>query len=281
MVGRFIDLADGRTGNSIRYGNRVFSRHVFEEAPSAPYRRCDVDYAVLAHRREHIGGEDRHIWSCGGIGLLGTLSNAVLLFDDLRRRRVVQQIRELAPWHPRHRPEDHFEVCVRVDVRGGERLAGFLDSLARGDGSAFDYRVDAVAIGTEDGGKQVYLREADEPDLELEASPTGSGGSVRRRNGDSWIQLTKPRFDLLRLLALDPKNGDRKVLFRELGILGSDEDREPTLQEKNRLSKLTHDINKCLSDDRLLGLKGARAVRLDKKADRYTLGALKIVLRGS
>ena len=279
MAGRFVDLADGRAGDSIRYGNRIFSRHVFEESPTAPYRRCDVDYAVLVHRRETINGEDRDLWCCGGIGLLGTLCNAVLLFDAVRRRRLVTQIRELAPWHPRHCPEDHFEACIRIDVRGGERLSGFLDAVTRGDRHAFDFRVDAVALGTEDGGKDVYLREKNDPDLEIECAESGHGGRVRRCNGGTWIRVSPSRFELLRLLAEDPNNGKRQALLRHFNILGPKEDREATAQEKNRLAKLAFDLSKFLSDDRLLGSKGNRSVRLDKKADCYTLGTLRVLVR--
>lgn len=258
FYGQFQDFSDGTTSNTIVYDEKYFfTRHELEPHRH-PYRRCDVDYGVLMCRRSRTDG--RLLVAIAGLGTLGTLGLMLILTDDERRRTFVSQVRELAPPHPDMRPEESFEICVRIAVAGDEQLASFLND------PAFIFRVDAVAVA----GAKTKVREEFGSELILTPYPGDDdrrSGTVRLP-GSAPVRLPPARFALLRRLVEQPAEASPRKLMDHLAN-GKRVRKTLSNVERVRLAKLVHDLNINLGQ--IPGLQGTRLVRFDRKQNRYVL----------
>ena len=273
MYGRFIDPNTGQTGNSVGYGpprgGRFFTQHELEE-PFGRYCRCDRDYGILMLRREGVGEDTRTLVAIAGLGALGTLLLTVILTDDTRRRRLIEQAGALAPLGRHHLPRQGIEICVRVQVPDEEQLTTLLNGLSSG-APAFDFRVDAVAVAMEDGKRDVRIRAARSTHVELQTGDaSGRGGHVRLAHTGQPVALSARRFALLRRLVEAPDQATKDALCRHLGLMkkrrgGRAQPNYATLQ------KLVFDLNKNLKKDHAVGERNLRLVYFDRKKGRYVL----------
>src|SRR5437867_629539 len=203
---RFVDI-DGRLGDTVVYGKRVLRRQEFDPSPDQ-LRRVKVDYGVVAFRKGEVGFEERRLLGIAGLSSLGTLCMTLLLVDDGLRQRLVEQVRELLPWHPTLRPDESFEICVRVDVENEQRSANFLNE------PIFEFTVEAVAI---EGG-DLRLRE---DRVELVLHPRGNGRlrDTVSASGTAEVTLTRTRFGLLQALVVREGAATAEELCHDLGLL--------------------------------------------------------------
>jgi hypothetical protein len=253
--GRFLDPGNGTTGHSIRYQGRLFTRHELETPPEH-FRRCDLDYGILLHRRERIGDEEHRVVTIGGLSTLGTLGLTLILTDDARRAELIRQVRELAPWRPEHRPEESAEICVRIRVAGEDQLANILNHP-----EFITFRVEAVAIPPD----EVHLRDDDEVELVLLPQRQGRRGGVVRVPGAAEVKLSRARFALLRLLVEGHAPATIDELRRGLELGGTGD------KARASLAKLVHDTNLSLRS--IPGLQHSRLVRFrrSERGEGYAL----------
>jgi hypothetical protein len=273
-IGRFCDPNTGRTGGTIQYsmgGSRYFLSRRELDGSTGPHHRCDVDYGVLLCRQDE-GSDGRRLVSIGGLSTLGTLGLAVLLANDHHRERLRSQVRELAPWRPRHRADRGFEMCVRIEATGEERLSNLLNGLDQKDGALpFDYRVEAVAVETNEGSPAVHIRQPKGPEVEILPPEKGrKGGRLRLGGTGPHLKLSALRFRLVKELVEAPEGATTEHLCQILGYY------DPAVEElsarhRQRLTKLVHDTNRALSVMGLTGSAGRRPVRNDRKIARYIL----------
>jgi hypothetical protein len=274
-AGKFLDPKTGESADTIKYGDRRYTRRFLEEPPFSPFRRCDRDYGVFMLRQHGSGADQRTIVSIGGLGSLGTLILMFLLHDESFRRELARAINKLVKWTVHHRPEQQFEICVRVEVDGEERLSRLLDALSRGERDAFDYRLEVVAVGTEGGKPDLFYRDEDHSDLELRID--SDGGSLRAAGKTTWVRIAPLRFAVLRALVEDPQHSTPADLCRRLNFIPADR-AEPDGRQRNNLSRIIHDLNADLRSENLLGRRFTRAVRHCKKDGRYLLDGIQVTV---
>jgi hypothetical protein len=280
--GEFVDPNNGRLGSSIRYDKtHLFSRRALEEQYQFwPYRRCDTDYGLLFYLGEGVGGGQGVRLAIGGLGSLGTLLLAVILTDDRLRHRLVEQVEELSPSAPHHRPDEQAEICVRVQVDGDKQLANLVNDLnefaAGRRACPFDFQVVAVGVASDaEPGKAKCVRDPSTVELQLKPSTSRrGGGEVRVVNGQSWVSLPRQRFALLRQLLTEPEKATIDALCRQLGFRkkASKAPRDTASQEKAErgcLAKLVHDLNESLRKAVFLGNPPRALIRYSKKRRRY------------
>jgi hypothetical protein len=271
-AGKFLDPKTGEPANTIRFGDRSYTRRFLEEPPFSPFRRCDRDYGVFL-LRQHGSGADQHtIVSIGGIGSLGTLIMMFLLHYDAFRRELAREINKLVRWKVHHRPEKQFEICVRVEADGEEGLSKLLDAMSRGERDGFDYRLEVVEVGTEGGKADPFFRNEEHTDLELRME--SDGGSVRAAGKSKWVRMAPLRFAVLLALVEDPQHSTPADLCRRLSFMPADK-AEPDGRQRNNLSRIIHDLNADLSSENLLGPRFTRAIRHCKKDGRYLLDGIR------
>jgi hypothetical protein len=250
-VGQWCDPTNGKMGNSIRYGERTFTRHELPTPPDEHYRRCDKDYGVLLFRRNGSNGpdgdHDQRLAALAGLSTLATAGLALILCDDTHRRELIRQVQELAPWHADMRPEEWFEICVQISVAGEDGLKNFLN---RPD---FRFRVEAVAVA--EGGR-VMVRPPAETEFEL-LRGTDGGGIVRLAGGE--VPLSALRCQLVLHLR---DRAQRRSTIGDICRALYDKD---TYDEKahQKAVKLIHDTNRALT--RLPGLEHSKIVHCDKR----------------
>jgi len=265
--GRFVDPGDVTVGHSVRYEQRLFSRHELESAPGQ-LRRSDLDYGLLLYRRERTGETERRLVALAGLSTLGTLGLALILTDDARRRELVRQARELLPWRAELHPEESAELCVRIHVPSEEHLANLLNA------AEFAFRVEAVALAPGALGVQPQA----EAEMVLVPDAQRQGG-VLRLPGAAEVKLTRARFELLRMLVEEPSKATSSELCRRLGF-ASGSGKTALKRRSVRLAKLVHDLNASLHA--VPGLQAGRLVRFRKKQRRYALtGARATVVRAA
>ncbi|TMB49910.1 MAG: hypothetical protein E6J56_22540 [Deltaproteobacteria bacterium] len=265
--GRFVDPGDVTVGHSVRYDQRLFSRHELESAPGQ-LRRSDLDYGLLLYRRERTGETERRLVALAGLSTLGTLGLALILTDDARRRELVRQARELLPWRAELHPEESAELCVRIHVPSEEHLANLLNA------AEFAFRVEAVALAPGALGVQPQA----EAEMVLVPDAQRQGG-VLRLPGAAEVKLTRARFELLRMLVEEPSKATSSELCRRLGF-ASGSGKTALKRRSVRLAKLVHDLNASLRA--VPGLQAGRLVRFRKKQRRYALtGARATVVRAA
>jgi hypothetical protein len=256
LKARFIDAFDGRLGDSVLYGKRVFTQHGIEVTPE-PFRRCDVDYAVLSFHVADVGFQVRRLLGISGLSTLGTLGLTLILVDDDRRRELARQVREVCPWDAKLRPWNSFEICVRIQVNE-KHLADFLNR------PKFDFRVEVVAV---EGGES-RVRE-DRAELRL-GKLDGRHGTVTI--GGEMMKIPTRRFELL--LRLVQRNGEASAeeLCDDLG-LPLDGAAEADVKKKRRglLAKMVHDLNATFKD--IPGLPQGRVIQM--RGRRYVLAGVR------
>lgn len=260
-AGRWNDPADGTTGNSIQYGDVIFSRHELPTPPEHRQRRCDRDYGLLLFRGQFDAGDPlRRAVAVSGLSSFGTDCLMQVLCDDRLRAELLRQVRELASWQPEFRPEESFEICTQFQVDGEKQLADFLNR------PLFHFRVVAVAVA---GGKPFVRRPLD---LELELIPAPDGGGYVRRDGSSGVAIAPLRYKLLRYLVDNP--GRRKISELAKYIYGAASE-----EECKRLVKLLFDTNQSLR--RIPGLEHSHPIGSHKKRRTQPDSEGAYVLRGS
>jgi hypothetical protein len=273
-AGKFLNPRTGQSADTIRYGERRYTRRFLEEpAGTTPYPRCYRDYGVFMLRQHGSGSEQRTIVSIGGIGHLGTLIMMFLLYNDAFWRKLTQEIDKLVRWKVHHRPEKQFEICVRVEVDGEEGLSKLLDAMVQGKRDGFDYRLEVVAVGTEVGKAELFFRNDDEADLELRIE--SDGGSVRAASKTAgWVRMAPLRFAVLLALVEDPQRTTPADLCRRLKSMPADET-QPNDRQRNNLSRVIHDLNADLISDALLGPQFKRPIGYNKASGRYLLNGFR------
>jgi len=280
MCGRVFDHPDGRAGDTIRYGNRRFSRHSIDE-PAPGYRRYDSDYAVFVYRTLKIDGELRQAIALAGLGALGTLLLLVVLAHPRLRSELARQARRIAPLSAgRHKPEEWIEVLTRFEVRDRRRLGNLLNMLEeslrcpRHEESTFDFflsQVEAVAVATRDGGREIRFSDpSDLAKIALELQPFSGrkGGGLRRVDDGRSIDLPHMRFALLHQLVTVPDSSPEQLCE----VLEQERSRGETAEDPDgALRKLVHDLNNDLEP-----LVGSRPVQKCPKRLRYVLTGVRV-----
>lgn len=266
-VGRFCDLENGERALAIQYGWQRYERRVCDEPPFGRYRRSDRDYGIFMMRQQQNGAGYRTILSIGGIGSLGTLGLMVLLDDDECRRDLVTMVNDVVGWKDAHCPERHFEMCVRIEVPGRDRLDRLLHHASRRDPDLFEYGVEAVVVGSKEGKPELFFCQQVRADLYLKRGRDGSeAGEVRVGENGAWRPMAPQRFAVLLAIAEDPQRASPADLCRRLGFSSGRESRL-----KNNLSKVVHDLNGDLTSQEFLGSRVTRPVRFNKREGRYFL----------
>lgn len=261
MLAEFVDGFDGRAGNCVKYAGRTFQIRELDTPPGQP-RRVDLDYGVIGFRETDVFGI-RRLMVFSGLTTLGTLGTTLVLVDDERRAELVSQVREVAPWNPKHRPEESFEICIRFHVDGQERLANSLND------PAFAFRVEAVAIA---GVDTPYLRE-ERLDLLVHLPVMGRRGTVSLP-GSAELPIKPAPFQLLSHLVRRNGEATPEELAADLNLLQGTEDEETKKRVRGHIAKTVHDLNQAL---RLLpGLPPDRVVQMRGK--HYVLTGVRGVL---
>jgi hypothetical protein len=259
---RFVDI-DGRLGDTVMYGKRRFTRQEFDPSPDQ-LRRVKVDYGMVAFRRGDVGFDKRRLLVIAGLSSLGTLCMTLLLVDDGLRQRLVEQVRELLPWDPKLRPDESFEICVRVDVESEQRSANFLNE------PIFKFTVETVAIG--DG--ELRLRE-DRGELVLHPRGNGRPRDTVSAPGTAEVALTRTRFALLQALVVRDGAAAAEELCHDCGLLHGGESQAMVKRKKGLVARIVHDLNHTLGP--LLGLQHGRLIQMQDK--RYVLTGFRGVVR--
>jgi hypothetical protein len=282
MCGRIIDPPERRTGDTICYGDRQFTRRRLGEW-TEDYRRYDRDYGVFAYRTEEIDGERRQLIALAGLGGLATLLLAVVLAHPRLRRELAQQARCIAPLNARrHRPQEWIEVLIRFELDDASKLDDLLNTLEeslhrpRYEESTFHFKsqVEVVAVSTGAGGREIRYNDAsDLADIMLELRPVGgrNGGRLRRIDDGRLIDLPHMRCVLLNRLVVDP-DAPVEQLCAEL-----EQERLPgeTPEDPHgALRKLVWDLNNDLEP-----LLGIRPVQKSSKLQRYVLVGVRVEMK--
>jgi hypothetical protein len=231
-VGRFVDPGSGRLGDAIAYGRRSFRRHALDTV--VEYPRYDVDYAVLTYRRAKMGGH--RVVAISGLSSIGTLVLAMVLTDPSSRRELRRGVCELAGKAPGLRPEETFEICIRIDV-DEESLAHFLERPR--------YRFTVVAVAV-DGHTEPFLEPERTRQPEFAVLEEKDGAFFVSRAGYSGVRL----------------RGHRALLLDELMEHGSAEPAriKELLKTGVTVTRVVHELNAALR--KAGGLKHLRPVRL-------------------
>ena len=267
-VGQFEDPNIGQTGNSIRYGHRVFSRREVGEPPG-DFRRCDRDYGILLYRHAELAeGNVTSLVAIAGLGTLGTLGLAVILSDDVLRLRLRRQAERLAPLKRWHRPDQWVELCVRIEVDGHEKLATLLNDIHDPQHRPFRFEVEAVAVPRRTG-PAVFVREPTTMELRLEPGQGRVAGGYVRAGDAPKVRLSKKRMEALVLVRNEPDRATPEELCRRLGF--TRKNRPVQESDRRNLSKLTHDLNRALLDDVLPEEYRGRPIRFSRKDGVYYL----------
>jgi hypothetical protein len=254
MSARFVDAFDGRLGNSVQYGKRVFTQHGIEVTPDQ-FRRCDVDYAVLSFRVANVGFQGRRLLGIAGLSTLGTLGLTMILLDDTRRRELARQVREVCPWDAKLRPWESFEVCVRIQV-DETRLADFLND------PDFTFRVEVVTVE----GDEPRARD-DRVELRL-GKQDGRHGTVNI--GRDEVRIPVRRFELLRHLVKRKGQATAEELCADVGMRLDGASEAGDKRKRGLLAKMVHDLNHTLES--IPGLP-RRVIQMREK--RYVLAGVR------
>jgi hypothetical protein len=259
-VGKWNDPSNGTTGSSVHYGDVSFSRHELPTPGEQWWRRCDRDVGVLLFRGQFDENDMyRRMVSISGLSTFGTDCLTQVLCDERHREKLLEQVRDLAPWQNGMRPEESFEICVEFWVDNEDKLTNFLNK------PDFNFRVVAVAVA----GAKPFVRPPGDLAFELVPAPC-DGGSVHRL-GYGAVELSPMRFNAVRYLVEHPGWQPASELATAIyGAKGAD--------DLGPLAKLICDTNKALRE--LCGHENSRLIISNKKKRTVAEDEGKYAIRG-